>query len=116
MNITPQNLPSDVALLQGIITNLLLENSELSTQLRLLKKQIYGKSSERLYNLVDQLELRLEDNKSVTAASALPLLQEEEQTKDKARRKPLPLDLPREDIVIGLQNNAMNVAAATSAR
>lgn len=107
MNITPQKLPSDISILQGIVTKLLLENSllnsenkSLSDQLRLLKKKMYGSSSEKLFTIVDQLELQLEDNKSVTAASELPLLKEEEKTKDKAKRKPLPSDLPREDVVI----------------
>ena len=107
MNITPQNLPSDISLLQGIVTKLMLEvsllnseNKSLSDQIRLLKKKMYGRSSEKLFTIVDQLELQLEDNKSVTAASELPLLNEEERTNDKARRKPLPSDLPREDVVI----------------
>lgn len=56
MNITPQNLPSDISLLQGIVTKLMLEvsllnseNKSLSDQIRLLKKKMYGMSSEKLF-------------------------------------------------------------------
>ena len=68
-------LPSDPALLKAMIVALRAENAKISATLRVhdqliqalrlriarLKKQIYGKSSEKIEREIEQLELALED-------------------------------------------------------
>jgi transposase len=75
MSNAPQNLPDDPAFLKAMIAALQAENAKMSAtlqahdqliqRLRLriakLKKQVFGKSSEKIEREIEQLELALED-------------------------------------------------------
>ena len=70
-------------------TSLLTENTSLRDQLALLKAKRFGKSSEKLDKQISDLELKIEESESnLTQDTA------------KAKRKPLPEHLPREDRVL----------------
>ena len=75
MSIDAKNLPDDPALLKAVIAALQAENAKISATLRAhdqliqtlrlriakLKKQVFGKSSEKIEREIEQLELALED-------------------------------------------------------
>jgi transposase len=124
-----QDLPSDVAALRALI---LAERAErhaehsaqtaelvakqieiehLRAMLAKLRRQRYGRSSEKLDAEIDQLELTLEDAEvaqaqaeAKTAEVAQPAGQDKNQTSRRPRRpavrKPLPDHLPREIVVL----------------
>lgn len=102
-------LPSDPALLKAMIVALRAENAKISATLRVhdqliqaprlriarLKKQIFGKSSEKIEREIEQLELALED--LLIAASEGdagpiapdPVTLEEEETGTPSREPPV---------------------------
>jgi len=123
------NLPSDVAALHALIlaeraerhaeqaarrTELVakqIEIEHLRAMLAKLRRQRYGRSSEKLDAEIEQLELTLEDAEAAqaqaeakTAEAAQPAAQDKNQTSPRPRRpavrKPLPDHLPREIIVL----------------
>lgn len=75
MSNAPQNLPDDPAFLKAMIAALQAENAKMSATLQVhdqliqslrlriakLKKQVFGKSSEKIEREIQQLELALED-------------------------------------------------------
>jgi len=73
------------------------EIQSLKLQLAYLKRQQYGQSSEQLSEKIEQLELTLEDLEAVAPASAVSV--PEPRAHGKSVRRPLPADLPRENIV-----------------
>jgi transposase len=91
-----KKLPSDTKILHQMIgdlsvkvTDLLTKNTSLRDQLALLKAKRFGKSSEQLDKQISDLELKIEESESnLTQDTA------------KAKRKPLPDHLPREDRVL----------------
>ncbi|MGB3386873.1 MAG: transposase, partial [Pseudaminobacter sp.] len=78
-----ENLPDDPALLKVLIAALQAENAKMSVTLQAhdqliqtlrlriakLKKQVFGKSSEKIEREIEQLELTLEDLLIATAES-----------------------------------------------
>ncbi len=113
-----QNLPEDPALLKAIIADLQAENAKLAATVRAhdlvvqalrlriakLKKQAFGKSSEKIEREIEQLELALEDILVAAAQTvALPSDVEEDETpadvdsaRAMARRPRVASDTPRE--------------------
>jgi transposase len=113
-----QNLPEDPALLKAIIADLQAENAKLAATVRAhdlvvqalrlriakLKKQAFGKSSEKIEREIEQLELALEDILVAAAqTAALPSDAEEDETtahvdsaRSMARRPRVASDTPRE--------------------
>lgn len=109
------NLPSDPKLLHQIINDLLTENSSLKdklkslrSQLALLKKHRFGKSSEKLDKEISDLELRIETEEEDNCNKIIQDNLEEESESDnnkkieknKPSRNPLPDHLPRIDKII----------------
>ncbi|EIZ78008.1 Transposase [Novosphingobium sp. Rr 2-17] len=113
-----QNLPEDPALLKVMIADLQAENAKLTAAVRAhdlvvqalrlriakLKKQAFGKSSEKIEREIEQLELALEDI-LVAAAQTVVLtsdVKEDEElaapasARGKARRPRVAPDTPRE--------------------
>ncbi|ETI64613.1 transposase IS66 [Sphingobium sp. C100] len=113
-----QNLPEDPALLKAMIADLQAENAKLTAAVRAhdlvvqalrlriakLKKQAFGKSSEKIEREIEQLELALEDI-LVAAAQTVALtsdVNEDEEpaapvsARGKARRPRVATDTPRE--------------------
>lgn len=105
MRLDVKNLPSDINILHNIIAELAVKTKDLEQQIKLLKHNKYGKSSEK-YKDINQLELELEDNQS--SLSALLSLDTPEEDKDsddgkvktKPVRKKLPDHLPREEVIL----------------
>jgi transposase len=113
-----QNLPEDPALLKAIIADLQAENAKLAATIRAhdlmvqalrlriakLKKQAFGKSSEKIEREIEQLELALEDILVAAAQTvALPSdVEDDEATahvdsaRAMARRPRVAPDTPRE--------------------
>lgn len=104
INIDLESLPTDVIALQKMIvelvatvknltdklltfTKLTEEISFLREQLRLSKKERFGKSSEKIQTLGDLEEFQAEEVESSTKC------------KKKPKRQKLPADLPREDVI-----------------
>ncbi|MFO7483359.1 IS66 family transposase, partial [Oceanibaculum nanhaiense] len=122
MSIAAADLPDDPALLKAMITALQAENARMTVTLRAhdqliqilrlriakLKKQVFGKSSEKIEREIEQLELALEDlliaaaesNTGPTAeetAEAEPPVAAEAPGGRKPRRRPrVSEDTPRE--------------------
>jgi transposase len=73
------------------------EIASLKLQLSYLKRQQYGQSSEQLSEKIAQLELTLEDLEA--AATAASVSSPEPSVREKPLRRPLPAELPRENVV-----------------
>src|SRR5689334_2181225 len=105
MRIDLANLPSDPTLLHRLVHDMAAvmeqrdgEIERLQLIIRQLQRAQYGRRSERLDP--DQLALGLEDVES-DVAQAEAAREPEAKPKDaKPRRKPLPLSLPREEVVL----------------
>ncbi|WP_434734557.1 IS66 family transposase (plasmid) [Rhizobium sp. YTUHZ044] len=90
MSSAPQNLPDDPAFLKAMIAVLQAENAKMSATLQVhdqliqslrlriakLKKQVFGKSSEKIEREIQQLELALEDLLIAAAESGTKPLDE----------------------------------------
>ena len=115
----PDLLPDDPVALKGMVAALQARNAELSATVRVcdqliqslqlriakLKKQVFGKSSEKVAREIEQLELALEDLLIAAAVSAGPESTDESSAPDgdsdtperKPRRRPrVSADTPRE--------------------
>lgn len=98
---------AEAAIFKTRLTTALLEIEHMKMQLAALRRQRYGRSSEKLDRDIAQLEMRLEDLEEdlgeQIAASPNPLEPEakpERKPRQKpAGRKPLPAHLPREVVV-----------------
>lgn len=100
---SPKPLPTDVQELQAIIASQQVRIDQLLTQLAALRRQRFGRSSEKLDRQIKQLELMLEElDASVPEHAPDPVSSPEAGDKENAKpfRKPLPEHLPREEIVL----------------
>jgi transposase len=86
-----------------------LEIEKLKFQIAKLRRMQFGRSSERIARQIEQLELQLEELETGEAEDAvkadaenLPVAQRE---RTKAKRKPLPGHLPRQEIVYQPEND-----------
>jgi transposase len=118
MQLDLDNLPSDTTLLHRLVRDMAAvverrdgEIERLQLIIRQLQRAQYGRRSERLD--ADQLALGLEDVESDLAhAEAQP--KPEAKPKDaKPRRKPLPNNLPREDVVLDAAADACPCCGGT---
>ena len=73
------------------------EIQSLKLQLAYLKRQQYGRSSEQLSEKIAQLELTLEDLECAATTAAVSM--GEPAAGEKSTRRPLPVHLPRENVV-----------------
>jgi len=71
---------------------------ELENQLKLLRKKHFGNSSEKVKTQIDNLEHHLEDTEISLGVDISQLQEQEEKSKNKARRQKIPKALPRENI------------------
>jgi len=96
-------LPTDVQTLQQMVLTLLGQIDDLQGQLYYLKRQLFGKKSEKLSadqrllfeNLYNQIEARIEEQKQAKSEPA-----PKSRNQNHNGRRPLPQDLPREPIEI----------------
>ena len=97
----PKTLPSDTKVLQQIIKNQQAVILSLQAQLAALKRNRFGRSSEKLDTKIEQLELML-DEMAYLGVDVDVSEQEEpaspETPKSKPARQRLPEDLPREEM------------------
>ena len=113
MKIDINNLPSGDELLHQIITDLVNEvlsltdqNISLKAQLTLLKKQRFGKSSEKLEAQIAELEAKIEEGELLESASdqicedKQSSTSAEEQSKNIPKRQKLPEHLERIDEIL----------------
>ena len=95
-------LPSDVEGLQRLVGSLMQQVSVLEDELRLLRHRIFGRRSERqIPGEANQSTLFDEAEMAPTGAEeiAAPGVTVAAHTRAKPGRKPLPADLPREEVV-----------------
>jgi len=100
-----EQLPTDVNTLQQMILTLLGQIDDLSGQLHYLKRQLFGKKSEKLdpaqrllfENLYEEIQSKLDAEKNTEPKKKKP--RRKINTNHKGRN-PLPADLPRETIDI----------------
>ena len=96
-------MPTDVQTLQQMVLTLLGQIDDLQGQLYYLKRQLFGKKSEKLSadqrllfeNLYNQIEARIEEQKQAKSEPA-----PKSRNQNHNGRRPLPQDLPREPIEI----------------
>ena len=100
MIIDLNNLPSNTAVLHQIITDLVNELHRLRDQLSILKAKRFGKSSEKIDKQIGELEFRIEEHELLSTIIANSLAEEESKQRESAKRKKLPEDLPRIDVVL----------------
>ena len=102
-NTSIDQLPDDTNTLKQMVLTLLGQIDDLSGQLYYLKRQLFGKKSEKLNpaqrllfeNLYDQVKAKVEEERQPKAKK--PKVRKNANHKG---RKPLPADLPREIIEI----------------
>jgi transposase len=100
---TVEQLPTDVTMLQQMILTLLGQIDDLNGQLYYLKRQLFGKKSEKLSpdqrllfeNLYTQIEAKIEEQKQPKSEPA-----PKKRNQNHNGRRPLPQDLPRQTIEI----------------
>jgi transposase len=100
---TAEQLPDDVSTLKQMVLTLLGQIDDLQGQLYYLKRQLFGKKSEKLSpdqrllfeNLYTQIEAKIEEQKQ-SKTEAAP----KKRNQNHNGRRPLPQDLPRQTIEI----------------
>src|ERR1700675_3769952 len=106
-------LPNDVEALRRIVLEhsakleaaealLIFKNLELEKlrfEIAYLKRMKYGRSSEQLDRELVQMQLSIEDLESSLAAKPLEVRPAAKEPSEKPARRPLPAELPREEIV-----------------
>ena len=118
-----ENLPTDTSVLQDMVLTLLGRIDDLSGQLYYLKRQLFGKKSEKLNpaqrllfeDLYHQVQARIDAQQT---EADRPVPQEPKQKHSRHQgRKPLPDDLPREIIEIepGVEEKMCSVCDGTKA-
>ena len=98
-----EQLPNDASTLKQMVLALLDQIDDLNGQLYYLKRQLFGKKSEKLdpaqrllfENLYDQVKAKIDQQKPSKAKTV-----RERKRADHKGRNPLPMDLPREVIEI----------------
>ena len=113
------DLPDDAKILKEMVLTLLEQIDDLSGQLYYLKRQLFGKKSEKLNSaqrllfedLYEQVQTKIEQK------------QTQKPSKKKKRRNPnhkgrnaLPEDLPREEVIIEPENKTCNVCKKEKSR
>ena len=101
----PEQLPNDVEMLKQMVLTLLAQIDDLHGQLYYLKRQLFGKKSEKLdpaqrllfENLYDQVQAQIAEQKQ---ASAPPVKPARRPNSNHKGRRPLPESLPRRIIEI----------------
>jgi hypothetical protein len=116
VQLDPASLPDDVEALRAIVLAQQAEIAgqreligQLRQQLARLRRMQFGRSSERLTTMADQLELALEDLEAEAAVPDLPSRPEKDAARPERRkpaRRPLPEHLPREVVEHGLATEA----------
>jgi transposase len=96
MNLDLDNLPEDVPSLQQIIKDLAMKVIELSAKLAVLRAKKYRHSSEKIDKDIKDLEYQIEETECLLLKAGVSL----EKAKDQPKRKPLPENLPRTDVVL----------------
>ena len=111
MRLDLDNLPSDTAMLHRLVRDMAAvvehrdgEIQRLQTIVKQLQRAQFGRRSERLDP--DQLALALEDVEADLAAAEERLVVLRPPPKARAKRKPLPDHLPREEIMIDVPSDA----------
>jgi transposase len=108
MRIDSTALPDDIAALKRIIGELTrdavaarAEIEKLRFQLARFKRAQFGRSSERADRTVEQLELAIEtlEEDNAERLAAVPSISEAIEERAKPARRPLPANLPREEVV-----------------
>lgn len=102
-----EQLPTDVSTLQQMVLTLLGQIDDLQGQLYYLKRQLFGKRSEKLdpnqrllfENLYNEVQARIEQQEQEQQKTSTPKKKSRPNANHKGRR-PLPSSLPRETIVI----------------
>jgi len=109
---TSEALPTDIAALQALVLQGRAESSRLQAaikhheltieklklQLARLRRMQFGRSSEKLSQQIEQLELLIEELETPGAVPA-PAVPQPERTSSPPARRPLPEHLPREAVV-----------------
>jgi transposase len=102
---TDPALPDDVEALKRLVleqraklASNTIEIDQLKLLIAKLRRQQFGRSSEKLSREIDQLELRLEELQTAQA-QATPIIVSNESVAEKPARRPLPDHLPRESVV-----------------
>ena len=101
-----EQLPTDVSVLQQMVLTLLGQIDDLNGQLYYLKRQLFGKKSEKLdpaqrllfENLYDEIKARVEEQRP-PKTDPVTKVRKKKNANHKGR-KPLPADLPRKTIDI----------------
>ncbi len=108
MNIDTENLPDEATELQALIVNLIETHQGyesriklLEEQLRLLRHQMFARKSEKLAREVDSGQLLLfnEVEQVESQATEQESIEVPAHTRKRGKRKPLPEDLPRIEVV-----------------
>jgi len=107
-NTPEETLPDDVHALKQMVLTLLAQIDDLNGQLYYLKRQLFGKKSEKLNpaqrmlfeGLYEQLQAKLEAEKAAVPSEAPTRQEKKRPNANHNGRKALPSDLPREEIVI----------------
>ena len=101
-------LPTDVSVLQQMVLTLLSQIDDLHGQLYYLKRQLFGKKSEKLdpaqrllfENLYDEVKAKIAEQNPPQAQKSKP-----RRNKNHPGRRPLPAHLPRETLEIEPKEN-----------
>lgn len=107
-NTSEEALPDDIQALKQMVLTLLAQIDDLNGQLYYLKRQLFGKKSEKLHptqrllfeGLYEQLQAKLEAENAAGESKAPARAESKRPNANHNGRKPLPADLPREEIVI----------------
>lgn len=107
-NTSEEALPDDIQALKQMVLTLLAQIDDLNGQLYYLKRQLFGKKSEKLHpaqrllfeGLYEQLQAKLEAENAAGESEAPARAESKRPNANHNGRKPLPPDLPREEIVI----------------
>ena len=106
MNLNTSELPADVEELRAIIACLTEKNQHLEDYVRLLKKELFGRKTEKLpkedvrqMRLFDEAEAVVEEEVSSQAIVV------EKHARRKPGRKPLPKELPRVEVIHDLSES-----------
>jgi len=100
-----EQLPDDTSTLKQMVLTLLGQIDDLSGQLYYLKRQLFGKKSEKFdpaqrllfENLYDEVKAKVEEQRQ---SKAKPVKKTRKKNANHKGRKPLPADLPRKTIDI----------------
>ena len=100
-----EKLPTDTSTLQEMVLTLLGQIDDLSGQLYYLKRQLFGKKSEKLdpaqrllfESLYDQVQAKVDQQRQ---AKEEPVKKAKKKNANHKGRNPLPADLPRKTIDI----------------